>query len=157
MSLNSLQAVPGSAAKYLSTTWYDTIKISKVSKICNPRDSWSIYTVNRILINPRVLGYKAIYDRHMVGFVLGKIAKNRSHGWIIAICVHPDMQRKGIGQQLLTRCENKLEVPVIKLVARASNQIAIDIYTHNGYTQVDRLRNYYKGDEDGVVMEKKKN
>jgi ribosomal protein S18 acetylase RimI-like enzyme len=44
--------------------------------------------------------------------------------------------------------------PRVRLTVRESNSSAIALYRVNGYQQVKRWRKYYKGGEDGIVMEK---
>jgi ribosomal-protein-alanine N-acetyltransferase len=77
-------------------------------------------------------------------------------GWIATIGVLPSFQRRGLGRQLLNAAEEALNLPVIKLTVRVSNQPALTLYKQEGYIITNRLTRYYSGGEDGFVMEKRR-
>jgi ribosomal protein S18 acetylase RimI-like enzyme len=62
---------------------------------------------------------------------------------------------RGIGEALLRACEEKIDVPVIRLVVRESNLTAIRLYERFGYALMGKWRKYYADGEDGMVMEKR--
>jgi ribosomal-protein-alanine N-acetyltransferase len=107
-----------------------------------------------VLTFPQTVRYKATLDDNMVGFVAGEIRRIQSTAWIATISVHPDLRGEGLGSKLLKLCENEMGMPKIKLSVRVSNQKAIEMYRRNGYVDVGRWENYYKGKEDALVMEK---
>jgi ribosomal protein S18 acetylase RimI-like enzyme len=55
---------------------------------------------------------------------------------------------------LLRVCEDRIDLPAIKLSVRASNQAAIILYRNYGYQRVEIWSAYYQDGEDAVVMEK---
>ena len=57
----------------------------------------------------------------MVGFVAGDIKHSERLAWIATIGVLPEYRGRGIGAALLRACEEKMDVPVIRLVVRQSN------------------------------------
>jgi ribosomal-protein-alanine N-acetyltransferase len=119
-----------------------------------PHDAWPLLDLIGLLTFPNIVRYKASLDGRMVGFVAGEIRLVSRTGWIATLGVHPEFRRQGIGEKLLEICEQELSQPRLRLTVRASNKGAINLYRVNGYIEVDRWRKYYKGGEDGVVMEK---
>ena len=61
---------------------------------------------------------------------------------------------RGLGGRLLHACEAGMGMPKVKLSVRESNQAAIEMYQRYGYRQVGMWKRYYKGGENGIVMEK---
>ena len=90
----------------------------------------------------------------MIGFIAGEVRGTTQTGWIATLCVHPDYRRQRVGEQLLALCEREMAQPRVRLTVRESNRGAIAMYQVNGYVQINRWQKYYKGGEDGVVMEK---
>jgi ribosomal-protein-alanine N-acetyltransferase len=108
-----------------------------------------------ILTFPNIVRLKAVCDGEMVGFVAGDIKRSERLAWIATIGVLPEYRTRGIGAALLRACEAQVDVPVIRLVVRPSNQSAIRLYERFGYASMGRWRKYYSDGEDGAVMEKR--
>jgi len=68
--------------------------------------------------------------------------------------VLPEYRRQGLAKELMDKCERVMNMPLIKLSVRRSNQAAIQLYQKLGFTQVDVWNKYYYDGEDGIVMEK---
>lgn len=153
-TINS-HTIPGSEIKYLPATWRDLNKVRQLENLCFPQDAWPLLDMIATLTMPNIVRFKALRFDRVIGFVAGDVKANQHTGWVATICVHPDMRGKGIGGKLLSMCEQEMGMPRVKLTVRASNSEAINIYLHLGYREVSRWRKYYKGGEDGVVMEKK--
>ena len=92
----------------------------------------------------------------MVGFIGGERDTRHNWGWVTTLSVLPDFRRRGIAQALLSRCEDELGMPAVRLSVRASNQAAVNLYLGAGYHLVDRWVKYYVGGEDGLVFEKRR-
>jgi ribosomal-protein-alanine N-acetyltransferase len=88
----------------------------------------------------------------VVGFALGRIVLKEAE--LLLLAVHPDGQRKGIGQLLLdrfmlvatTRGADRLHLEV-----RDGNP-AIKLYSKSGFAEVGRRKNYYTG-RDGQIYD----
>ena len=132
----------------------DLVAVRKLEKLCFPVDSWPLLDMIGALSFPHVVRYKAWCGEELVGFIAGEVRRTTRTGWIATLCVHPDFRRRGIGEALLHQCEQEMGQPRIRLTVRGSNQGAVRLYEANGYHVVDRWKQYYKGGEDGVVMEK---
>lgn len=128
--------------------------LRKLEKLCFPLDAWPLLDMIGALSFPHVVRYKVRDGDEMVGFIAGEVRGATRTGWIATLCVHPDYRRQGIGEELLRICEEKMGQPRIRLTVRESNQGAVKLYQANGYYEVNRWKQYYKGGEDGVVMEK---
>ena len=71
--------------------------------------------------------------------------------------VEPLYRNKGIGNKLMSYLMDiarSNDVINITLEVRVSNSIAINLYKKYGFCEVS-IRNYYYGDEDGILMEMK--
>ena len=132
----------------------DLSAVRKLEKICFPLDAWPLLDLIAALSMPGLIRYKALVGEDVIGFAAGEVRSDTRTGWISTICVHPDYQRHGIGSKLLRVCEQELQMPRVRLTVRESNDAAINMYLAKGYVEINRWRSYYKGGEDGVVMEK---
>ncbi len=136
-------------------TWHDLNALRRVEKVCFPKDAWPLFDLIGILTFPNIIRLKAISDGQMVGFVAADIKRAERLAWIATIGVLPEYRGRGIGAELLRACEEKLDVPVIRLVVRKSNDTAIRLYERFGYAMLGTWRRYYSDGEDGTVMEKR--
>lgn len=88
----------------------------------------------------------------VTGFALGRIVRDEAE--LLLLAVHRSSQGKGVGQRLLDRFA---AVAVSKgaeqlhLEVREGNH-AVRLYSRNGYREVGRRRNYYRG-RDGQLFD----
>jgi len=148
-------AAPVSSYAIEPATWHDLGALRHIEKVCFPQDAWPLFDLIGILTFPNVIRLKALCDGQMVGFVAADIKRSESLAWIATIGVLPEYRGRGIGAALLRACEKKLDVSVIRLVVRQSNQTAIRLYERFGYAMLGKWHKYYSDGEDGTVMEKK--
>jgi ribosomal protein S18 acetylase RimI-like enzyme len=135
-------------------SWHDLGAIRELERICFPMDAWPWLDLVGVLIFPNIVRHKAVLGSEIVGFVAGDVKRYSNTGWIASICVRPDFRGRGVGGRLLRACEEGMGMPRVKLSVRESNRTAIEMYRHYGYRQVGVWRDYYKGGENGIVMEK---
>jgi len=121
---------------------------------CFEKDAWPLLDLIAVLTWPDVIKLKAVERDEMIGFVAGDPRPSQRATWIATIGVDPRFQRRGIGRALLHACEEKTNLPRMKLTVRMSNQGAISLYEQEGYRSVDIWKKYYNDGEDGLVMEK---
>jgi len=129
--------------------------LRRLEKICFEKDAWPILDIFAILTWPDVIRLKVVDNDQMVGFVGVDPRPSQSVAWITTIAVDPRYQRQGIGRMLLHACEERVDLPRIRLSARMSNHNAISLYEKEGYRMIDVWKNYYADYEDAMVMEKK--
>ena len=138
----------------LPATWRDVREGRALQKVCFGAEGWGYFELISSMLWPGTVRFKALAAGQMVGLVIGDDHRFERVGWIATIGVHPDHQKRGIGEALLTACESALTEPRVKLTVRASNDPALMLYTKLGYKRVGVWRRYYYGGEDGIVMEK---
>lgn len=132
----------------------DLAALRRLEHACFGRDAWPLLDLIAVLTWPDVIKLKAVEAGEMVGFVAGDPRPSERASWIATIGVDPRYQRRGIGRALLRACEQRLNLPRVKLTVRMSNQAAISLYEKEGYRSVDIWKKYYNDGEDGLVMEK---
>jgi len=135
-------------------SWHDLGAIRELERICFPLDAWPLLDMVGVLVMPSIERHKAMLGDELIGFVAGDVKRYNHTGWIATICVHPDYRGRGVGRRLLHACEAGMGMPRVKLAVREANQTAIEMYKRNGYQQVGVWKGYYKGGENGIVMEK---
>ncbi|MBI3158036.1 MAG: GNAT family N-acetyltransferase [Chloroflexi bacterium] len=135
-------------------SWRDLAAVKELEAACFPQDAWPLLEVIAVLTLPGVVRLKAVERGEVIGFVAGEVRRGEATAWIATICVHPGQRGRGIGRALLAECERRMKLPRVRLTVRASNTAAIEMYQRAGYTEVGRWPRYYRGGEDGLVMEK---
>ena len=140
----------------LTASIRDLFDLHTLERACFGPDAWDYFELTSILLFGRPVRLKAVIEDRLVGFVMGDPRRGEGLAWIATLGVHPDYQRRGIGEALLSSCEAALSQPQFKLTVRASNTSAIALYEKSGYCRVGVWRRYYAGGEDGIVMEKKR-
>ncbi|MCY4478234.1 MAG: ribosomal protein S18-alanine N-acetyltransferase [Gammaproteobacteria bacterium] len=90
------------------------------------------------------------------GYAIMSVAAREAH--ILNLCVHPELQRRGFGRQLLRALcirADSLGVERAFLEVRPSNAAAINLYTAAGFEQIGVRPSYYQahgGREDAVIF-----
>jgi ribosomal-protein-alanine N-acetyltransferase len=135
--------------------WRDWRGVAALEQACFQLDAWGPAEIFFALVG-RNVRFKAVSDGRVVGFVMGDPQPSQGFSWIATIGVHPDFQRRGIGERLLAAAEAGLTTPRIRLTVRRSNLGAIALYQKFGYKQTTVWEHYYAGGEAGIVMEKQK-
>jgi ribosomal-protein-alanine N-acetyltransferase len=98
-------------------------------------------------------------DGRIAGFAISKreLRAGRSTGHIITIDVDPAFRRQGVGRLLMAAMEQKLReagVESIQLEVAVDNASAEQFYLGHGYTHTGRIRGFYMGTLDALVMKK---
>ena len=136
-------------------SWRELGSIRELERLCFPQDAWPLLDMIGVLTLPNVIRLRVLEGEKLLGFIAAEIRGRQKLAWIATICVHPEYQRRGIGAMLLQACQDRLDVPLVRLTVRSSNQAAIRLYKNFGYAPVDTWPRYYKGGEDATVMEKR--
>jgi ribosomal protein S18 acetylase RimI-like enzyme len=149
-----LSAAPGSAAIIEPATWRDLNSLRRLEQACFPQDAWPLWDLIGVLTFSNVVRLKATRGETMAGFIAADVRRVERVAWIATLGVLPEYRHQGIGMELLNACEERLEVPAIRLSVRASNQPALRLYTRAGYQHYTIWPKYYGDGEDGLVLEK---
>lgn len=128
--------------------------LRRLEYACFEKDAWPLLDLIAVLTWPDVVRLKAVENGELIGFVAGDTRPSQGASWIATIGVDPRYQGRGIGRALLKACEERVQLPRMKLTVRMSNQRAISLYEKEGYRSVDIWKRYYSDGEDGLVMEK---
>lgn len=92
----------------------------------------------------------------VVGYGVMSVAAGECH--ILNLCVRPDLQRQGLGRQILRHLlalGRTSNADAAFLEVRGSNQPAGRLYAGEGFCEVGMRRGYYptvEGREDAVIM-----
>lgn len=135
-------------------SWRDLFAVQEIERICFSEDAWPLIELMGALTLPNIVRLKAVNQHKTVGFIAGDIRRSEQTGWILTIGILPPFRRQGLAATLMLECEKLMQMPLVKLSVRRSNQSAIQLYQKLGYAQVDIWSKYYQDGEDGIVMSK---
>lgn len=94
-------------------------------------------------------------DEQIIGFAVMQFDLDDAH--LLLLAVRPELRGRGIGRMLLNWLENSVQtagIERIRLEVRASNMQAQRFYRYQGFDTMARLRGYYQGREDAILMMK---
>jgi ribosomal-protein-alanine N-acetyltransferase len=92
----------------------------------------------------------------IIGHGIMSVAVGECH--ILNICVHPDYQRRGLGEgmvQFLLDLARQKKARIALLEVRVSNAAAYHLYNKLGFDEVGTRKNYYpahQGREDAIIL-----
>ena len=92
----------------------------------------------------------------MIGYNYFWVVSDEVH--ILNLAVAPDYQRQGYGRQLMEFALDfgrERGATSAFLEVRASNTIALQLYTKSGFFQIGIRKKYYGGEEDAYVLKKR--
>lgn len=138
-----------------AATWRDTLAVRRLFKACFGSEAWDSVEIFFNLLGPG-LKIKALWGDQWAGIVLAEDRLFERVGWITALGVHPQFQRRGVGRRLLAEAESRLRAPTLKLTVRHNNEPALALYRAFGYVTEKFIPNYYPGYQTGVVMVKER-
>ncbi|OOZ18732.1 ribosomal-protein-alanine N-acetyltransferase [Solemya velum gill symbiont] len=101
------------------------------------------------------IGIIAEQESSIIGYAMLSAAAGEAH--LLNICIHPHLQGRGYGRQLLDRLiaiARERSVETLFLEVRASNVVAQQLYLDYGFNEIGFRPNYYPdGDkrEDALV------
>lgn len=133
----------------------DLNAVRQLEDLSFDQDAWPLIEMIGVLSLPSIERWKATIGAKLVGFVAADIRCRQDLAWIATIAVHPDHRGLGIGDALMQKVEERVNMPTMRLSVRASNLKARRLYQRRGYEQIDVWPKYYIGGEDAIVMEKK--
>lgn len=116
---------------------------------------WSEDDFSTALRQLNIIGTVAEYDYQVVGFVVYELHKSRLQ--LINVAVHQDLQRQGIGRQIVEHIKNKPAVArrsLVMLDVRETNLTAQRFFRAMGFKAVSILRDFYRDTtEDAYLMQ----
>lgn len=148
------RSLPGSGISYHPATWRDLKAVHQLERACFQLDAWPLLDILGALTMPQIIRFKAVEGENMVGFIAADLRRAQAAAWIATLAVLPGCRRRGIASRLLERCEEHIDLPLIRLCVRENNLPAIQLYLKYGYQQVDTWKKYYRGGVNALVFEK---
>ncbi len=134
--------------------YQDNIEIFSLSNECF-ENFWSKETIADTFLQDNFIGFVAVEDNKIIGFI--------STVWCIDECeieliaVKKEYRNKLVATNLLNVAIEKFKEIKIKklfLEVRRSNEVAQSFYEKQGFTYVGVRKNYYKNQEDALIMTK---
>jgi ribosomal-protein-alanine N-acetyltransferase len=107
--------------------------------------AWNLEQIKGSLALPTTRGWVASQDGKPVGFILGQMTSQETE--ILTFAVHPESQRRGIGEKLLREfihTSQKAETARIFLEVAADNHAAAKLYEKLGFRKSGTRTNYYQ-------------
>jgi len=134
--------------------------LHEIDQICFPAGiAYSKSELRYYLQHPKSLAVVAEEDGAISGFCIGQsyLLEGKPVGHIITIDVLPAARRQGIGKQLFSDIEKRLQQAgalFIQLEVAIDNLSAQAFYDDMGFERIGRIPGYYNGKVDALVMEK---
>ena len=116
---------------------------------------WRTQSIYRCIQNPSISAAVAPYESGVAGFAIMQYKDDEAH--LMLLAVDPAQRRRGIARALLDWHEKSAltaGIGTVYIEARASAAETRAFYHAVGYTEVKRLRGYYRGIEDAVMLGK---
>lgn len=116
---------------------------------------WTPRAVFAQIRHPETEVIVARLDSCIIGFAIMQFDLDDAH--LVLLAVRPEVRGRGLGRGLLAWLERSVHtagIERIRLEVRASNQAAQRFYRNQGFDTMARLRGYYQGREDAILMMK---
>lgn len=135
------------------------MQLADVDMVCKIEHRVQTHPWTRAQFAEAVHQYQStvIEDNHqVVGFCLMQPVLDEAN--LLLMAVHPDLQGKGLGTQILNHAIQRLGDKCVQifLEVRESNTAAIALYEKVGFHQIDMRKNYYPkpdgGKEHAIIM-----
>lgn len=142
------------------TTINDLEKLCEIERECFTVEAFTKEHIMFLLQDSNSVSLIAQTNGEIAGFIIGLIQHIRGMktGHIYTIDVATKHRRRGVGIKLLKELEQiftKKGVEICYLEARLSNVVALELYKKQGYSEVERLKDYYLEGAHGVRLQKR--
>jgi ribosomal-protein-alanine N-acetyltransferase len=122
-------------------------------------EAWSKRKIATFLQARDSVTFTARENDEILGFVIGLVNEydGMKIGHIVTVDVLPKHRRKGIGKTLLKSIEQEFRsagVKVSYLEVSEDNIAARRLYRQAGYSEIEKLENYYSRGGHGLRLEK---
>lgn len=117
--------------------------------------AWTPARIRRSILNPSVGAAVAPTERAIAGFAIMEYKDDEAH--LLLLAVDPAHRRRGVARALIDWHEDAAltaGIGTVYIEARAQESGTRAFYRALGYSEVHRVRGYYRGVEDGVVLGK---
>ena len=129
----------------------------RLDQACYPPGiAYSRYALQEFLTLPGARAWVAEEGSRLAAFIIARrLGHDRAS--IITLDVSEAHRRRGVGTRLLAVAEDWLRaegVRIVRLETAVDNPPAIAFWQKTGYREIGRVRGYYLGRTDALLMEK---
>jgi len=138
----------------------DLERLYEIERECFTAEAFGKEHIAFLLEEPDSVGLVARINDEVVGFIIGLIrfaANGTNAGHVYTLDVAMKHRRRGIGLRLLKDLEEKFIEKGSRasyLETRTDNLAARELYHKQGYSEVERLEDYYQKGAHGIRMKK---
>lgn len=136
----------------------DFRRLCEIDRLCfEPKAAYSASEMAALLGARGSLAIVAENRRGRIVAFVGAERRRDGPARLITLDVLPRYRKRGLGRELLLRCEQRLRAAgarSVRLETAVANRAAQALYLSLGYTFVKRLPRYYANGEDAWAMEK---
>lgn len=137
----------------------DLEALYEIERECFDREAFTKEQIAYLLENPNSVSLIAQVNNEIAGFIIGLIYDRNEMrtGHVYTIDVAIKHRRMGVGLRLLNELERIFidrGVKICNLEVRLDNVAARRLYRKHGYTEVERLKDYYFRGVHGVRLVK---
>lgn len=134
--------------------YQDIDNLVELDRACNVF-AWSRQQFQAALDSPYHQIWVCCVQNKMIGLIVWQCVLDEMELHLIGTA--PQYQRQGVATQLLKQMFQAAfvqKITKIFLEVRISNDAALNLYQQNGFIIVGKRKNYYRNQEDAIVMEK---
>ena len=114
------------------------------------RAPWSREKFIQSLNNPNTLAYLILKDNQVTGYSVA--LRTADSADLLNICIHPDEQQQGLGQQLFDEQLRVLDIKEVFIEVRTYHYKALFFYKKLGFEAINRRKKYYSDGEDAIIL-----
>jgi len=138
----------------------DLEKLHEIERECFTAEAFSKQLLTLLLQDANSVGLIVQINGEIAGFIIGVIHHIRGvkTGHVYTIDVAAKHRRRGVGEKLLNELEQifaRKGIQVCYLEARGDNVAALKLYKKQGYTEIEKLNDYYLEGVHGVRLQKR--
>lgn len=138
----------------------DVETLFALDQVCfRPGIAYSRAELRYFLFHPSGISLVAAEEDGIAGFAVAEMRMHSGQpiGHVVTIDVDPARRRRGIGRMLMRALAERCRgagVARLQLEVAVDNNAAIAFYRELGFSQTGRIRGYYMGRLDALVMER---
>lgn len=148
-NVNQLQLVPASRE--------DIDALEQIENLSFVTDRISRRSFRRF-IDQNIGDFKvAKWHQKVVGYYIVLYRQATELARLYSLAVHPDFRRRGVGRLLLDSAEDDADARYclfMRLEVKTDNTVALKMYHHAGYYDMEIRPEYYEDDSDALVLQK---
>ncbi len=136
----------------------DSVQVRDMLDACGAFNAEEVRVAMEMVADDEYTNWCAEIEGTVRGYAcIGKTPLTRSSWYLYWTCIHPSMQKMGVGSALHARVEDFIrghggERLVVETSGRPDYAPTRRFYHGIGYREVGRIENFYKLDDDCVIL-----